>query len=277
MSAHDHASCLPRPSPPGPARSVGRRETRSSPTGFAWRRHLGRWRRAIGPFFDPRSWRHVMPDGLCSTGRAWHEPFRNNAEVAVRQGSRPCDAIAAVRAGDGCCLGVFRRGVILDRSAGRLVGGVDGGDCDPDEPWRLAQGGDRILRGGHSTARFTPAQLPPSSRTTMKSRSWPCSRLRSRRLRCSRPVIRIFAPDRSRPSSSFPGVEASLDAHAATLAAARRERLTQDLPSDEVERIFALEHLHQDFIDLARCVSEFAQSSTVSVRKTEARPDQSRQ
>jgi uncharacterized membrane protein YccC len=75
--------------------------------------------------------------------------------------------------------------------------------------------------------------------------------------------------------------EAALDGYAAALAAVRRERVTQDLPIDVVERIFALgfalEQLHQNFIDLARCVSEFAQSSTVSVRKIDARPDQTRQ
>ena len=61
-------------------------------------------------------------------------------------------------------------------------------------------------------------------------------------------------------------VDAALDAYAAAVATARRERMTQDLPGDEVERIFALgfalEQLHQNFIDLARCVTEFAQSNT---------------
>jgi uncharacterized membrane protein YccC len=84
-----------------------------------------------------------------------------------------------------------------------------------------------------------------------------------------------------RNSPPLDAVEAALDAYAAAIATARRERLTQDLPGDVVERIFALgfalEQLHQNFIDLARCVTEFAQSKTVSIRKIDARPDQSLQ
>src|SRR5271170_5815786 len=56
--------------------------------------------------------------------------------------------------------------------------------------------------------------------------------------------------------------ETALDAYAGEIANARRDRLTQDLPGDTVERIFtlgfALEQLHQNFIDLARCTTELA-------------------
>jgi uncharacterized membrane protein YccC len=69
-------------------------------------------------------------------------------------------------------------------------------------------------------------------------------------------------------------VEAALDAFAAAIATARHERLTQGLPVDEVERIFALgfalEQLHQNFIDLARCVTEFAEPGTVSKPRSQA-------
>ena len=74
-------------------------------------------------------------------------------------------------------------------------------------------------------------------------------------------------------------LEAALDAYAAAVAAARRERLTRDLPGEVVERIFALgfalEQLRQHFIDLARCVTDFAQGNGAAVRKTGARPEQS--
>jgi uncharacterized membrane protein YccC len=67
-----------------------------------------------------------------------------------------------------------------------------------------------------------------------------------------------------RAAPSLEAVEAVLEKYAAALAAARRERLTQGLSSDVVERIFALgfafEQLHADFIDLAGCVNELAQS-----------------
>jgi len=56
--------------------------------------------------------------------------------------------------------------------------------------------------------------------------------------------------------------------------ARRREGLTRNLPGDVVERIFALafalEQLHRNFIDLARCLDEFAQSTGV-MRKNDAR------
>jgi hypothetical protein len=75
-----------------------------------------------------------------------------------------------------------------------------------------------------------------------------------------------------RNSPPLDAVEAALDAGAAEIATARRERLTRDLPDDVVERIFALgfvlEQLHQNFVDLARCVTEFAQSNTGFTRKT---------
>ena len=80
-----------------------------------------------------------------------------------------------------------------------------------------------------------------------------------------------------RNSPPLDEVEAALDVYAAAIATARRERLTQDLPGDVVERIFALEQLHQNFIDLARCVTEFAQSNTASTGKIDARLDQSLQ
>src|SRR6266446_3060061 len=78
---------------------------------------------------------------------AWHESCRNNLGMAARQGPRPQGAIAAVLEGDGCRHGSFRPGAILDHSARRPVGGVDGRRCDPNEPRRLAQGDDRIFRG----------------------------------------------------------------------------------------------------------------------------------
>ncbi len=82
-----------------------------------------------------------------------------------------------------------------------------------------------------------------------------------------------------RSAPQLDAVEAALDAYAAAVAAARREGSTRDLPGDAVERIFALgfalEQLRQNFIDLARCVTDFAPSNAVSMRKIDPRPDQS--
>ena len=80
-----------------------------------------------------------------------------------------------------------------------------------------------------------------------------------------------------RNSPSVEAVEAALNVYSAEIATVRREGLTQDLPGDVVERIFALsfalDQLHQNLIDLARCVTEFGQSTSVPTRKIEASPD----
>jgi hypothetical protein len=59
--------------------------------------------------------------------------------------------------------------------------------------------------------------------------------------------------------------EAALSSFAAELGVVRHEGLTRHLQTDAVERLFALgftlEQLHQHFIDLARCVTEFSRSS----------------
>jgi hypothetical protein len=61
-------------------------------------------------------------------------------------------------------------------------------------------------------------------------------------------------------------LQAALDGYDAEFAAMRREGLTRDLPDDAVERVFvlafALEQLRRNFNDLARCVTEFAQSNS---------------
>jgi uncharacterized membrane protein YccC len=62
------------------------------------------------------------------------------------------------------------------------------------------------------------------------------------------------------------GVETALDGYAAEVAALRREGHTRDLTNDAVEHLFALgfalEQMHQNLRDLARCVMEFAREST---------------
>jgi uncharacterized membrane protein YccC len=82
-----------------------------------------------------------------------------------------------------------------------------------------------------------------------------------------------------RSAPPLDAVEAALNSYAAAIDTARRERRMQDLPGDEVERIFALgfafEQIHQNFIDLARIVTEFAQPAGVSTSKIDASPDQS--
>jgi uncharacterized membrane protein YccC len=79
-----------------------------------------------------------------------------------------------------------------------------------------------------------------------------------------------------RSSPSLDPVEAALNVYAAEIAAVRRERLTRDLPGEVVERIFALsfalDQLHQNFIDLARCVTELAQSTSVPIGRIDASP-----
>jgi uncharacterized membrane protein YccC len=77
-----------------------------------------------------------------------------------------------------------------------------------------------------------------------------------------------------RHSPTLDAIEMAFGAYAAALAGARREGLTRNLPGDVVERIFtlafALDQLRRNFIDLARCLDEFAQSTGV-IRKNDAR------
>jgi uncharacterized membrane protein YccC len=74
-----------------------------------------------------------------------------------------------------------------------------------------------------------------------------------------------------RAPPSLDAVDPALDGYAAEMAALRREGLTRDLPTDEVERIFvlgfALEHLRQHLEDLRRCVQECAQFDSGGGRK----------
>ncbi|WP_088347933.1 MULTISPECIES: FUSC family protein [Rhodomicrobium] len=57
-------------------------------------------------------------------------------------------------------------------------------------------------------------------------------------------------------------VEAALDRYTTEIAALRRDGLTRDLSGEAAERLFALgfalEQMHQNFGDLARCVGEWA-------------------
>jgi len=79
-----------------------------------------------------------------------------------------------------------------------------------------------------------------------------------------------------RDPPSLAAVEKGLEAHAAAIEAARRERLSQDLPAETVERIFALgfalDQMCRNFEDLARCVAEFAQSANARLLKGDAAP-----
>jgi uncharacterized membrane protein YccC len=70
------------------------------------------------------------------------------------------------------------------------------------------------------------------------------------------------ALDRRNTPPPLDGYEAALFAYIAEVEAVRSEGLTQPLTSNEVEPVFALgftlEQLHQNFIDLQRCVRDYA-------------------
>jgi uncharacterized membrane protein YccC len=78
---------------------------------------------------------------------------------------------------------------------------------------------------------------------------------------------------------SLAAVETALDAYAAEIAAARREHLTQDLPIEAVERIFALgfalDQLRRNFTDLSRSVEELAGGPSARVLHESAEPEPS--
>jgi hypothetical protein len=68
-----------------------------------------------------------------------------------------------------------------------------------------------------------------------------------------------------RSPPSLCAIEASLKDYDTAVALLRKEGLTLPLAIDELERVFsvgfAVEQLHRDFIDLARCVQEYSQST----------------
>ncbi len=72
---------------------------------------------------------------------------------------------------------------------------------------------------------------------------------------------------------SLNAVEAALKTHTAEIGALRREGLTRSLSGEEAERIFALgfalEQMHNNLNDLARCVAEWAGSSKEAGRKSQ--------
>jgi uncharacterized membrane protein YccC len=65
---------------------------------------------------------------------------------------------------------------------------------------------------------------------------------------------------------SLSSVEMALDAYEAEIANIRRDGLTRSLPSEALERVFALgfalEQLHQDFMDVERWIEEFARDDS---------------
>jgi uncharacterized membrane protein YccC len=66
-----------------------------------------------------------------------------------------------------------------------------------------------------------------------------------------------------RAAPALDAVDAALASYATAIATLRREGLTRDLSGDAAERLFAigfaLEQMHQNFNDLARCVGEWSE------------------
>jgi uncharacterized membrane protein YccC len=76
------------------------------------------------------------------------------------------------------------------------------------------------------------------------------------------------------PPPSIDGFEQALRVYAGEIAALRGEGLTRGLPADVTERFFAvgfaLEQLHQNFIDLRRCVETWGQARRSVFRRSAA-------
>jgi hypothetical protein len=76
------------------------------------------------------------------------------------------------------------------------------------------------------------------------------------------------------PPPSIDEFEQALQVYAGEIAALRGEGLTRGLPADVTERVFAvgfaLEQLHQNFIDLRRCVETWGQARRSVFRRSAA-------
>ena len=117
-----------------------------------------------------------------------------------------------------------------------------------------------LLRLRHDLVMIGRAATPPLPGAVAQPLGPPLTRVGADASDFLRRNASALALRRSAPS--LQAVEASLQAFDAAVSALRGEGVTRSLSSGEVERLFALgfalEQLHRNFADLARCVQEYA-------------------
>jgi uncharacterized membrane protein YccC len=117
-----------------------------------------------------------------------------------------------------------------------------------------------LLRLRHDLVMMGRTALAPLPQPLQAPLSKPLNRLAASAaeyLRASATALR-----RGGGPAALDAFEAALHAYAQEVGAVRHDGLTRDLPTEAVEHFYALgfvlEQLHRNFIDLARCVAEFA-------------------
>jgi hypothetical protein len=119
-----------------------------------------------------------------------------------------------------------------------------------------------LLRLRHDLVMIGRAAVTPLPRSLQARLAEPLDRVAASAaeyLRASATALKL-----NRGPASLEAFEAALRGYAQEVGAVRQEGLTRDLPTEAVEQFYALgfvlEQLHRNFIDLARCVMEFAPS-----------------
>ena len=151
-----------------------------------------------------------------------------------------------------------------------------GDEAEHERSARLSAGPDTgpllrtLLRLRHDLVmigRAASSPLPKAVRARLKSPLEQTGAALADYLRASAAALQA-----GRRPPSLKALETALDVYAAEIDALRRDGFTRGLPGDEAERFFALgfalEQMHNDFKDLARCVAEWAGSSKSWFRKS---------
>jgi uncharacterized membrane protein YccC len=117
-----------------------------------------------------------------------------------------------------------------------------------------------LLRLRHDLVMIGRAAVAPLPQPLQARLSEPLKRIAASAgeyLRASATALKL-----RRAPASLDAFEAALHAYAQEVGALRHEGLTRDLPTEAVEHFYALcfvlDQLHRNFLDLARCVAEFA-------------------
>jgi uncharacterized membrane protein YccC len=136
------------------------------------------------------------------------------------------------------------------------IAGIAGGlDCGPLLRTLLRLRHDLVMIG-----RATVVPLPESLCARLGERVASVANAAANYLRAASAALTA-----GRPPPSLAAFEVALEAYSNEVAAVRAQGLTRELGNEALERLFALgftlELMHRHFIDLARCLTEFAAPS----------------
>jgi uncharacterized membrane protein YccC len=147
-----------------------------------------------------------------------------------------------------------------------------GAEAERERAARLSTGPDTgpllrtILRLRHDLVMIGRASVVPLPSDLQARLAAPLAKISDAIVSYLRSVATVLRTGAGSPAAS--PIDAALQAHAAEVAALRREGLTRGLPGDVAERFFALgfalEQMRQDLKDLERCIAEWSETPPVA-------------